>query len=206
MNEHPEYLLTLVKDRYTDAFYKPVNMDTCSKLRADKRDICHPEGELPTCAINMSITQLTELYKKHRACHAFRMAENQSFCFNKTDSGHQKAESFQKQQIDLCYQFIKQKTSSSTPKSEPIFIPKPTPTPNSQPIFIPKPTPTPNSQPIFIPKPTPTQVNEPTPVNEPTQVKDTQPTIFTLKRIPWFYIVSFMIIFILLFLFLFYVV
>ncbi len=77
MEDHPEYSIHVLQEAYSGAFQKPTRVDTCSQLRTDKWNTCHPEGgSILECNQTMSKKELHALYQSHKKCHEFRVVEN----------------------------------------------------------------------------------------------------------------------------------
>ena len=94
--------------------------DSCSQLKKEKWEACHPFGEKtshPVCSIEMDESMLLELYQAHSYCNELRVLEIASPCFSKKDKGHLKAQFITKQIADECLEMWQQKQPGKKAKS-----------------------------------------------------------------------------------------
>jgi hypothetical protein len=94
--------------------------DSCSQLKKEKWEACHPFGEKtshPVCSIEMDESMLLELYQAHSSCNELRVLEIASPCFSKKDKGHLKAQFITKQIADECLEMWQQKQPGKKGKS-----------------------------------------------------------------------------------------
>ena len=133
------------RDTYGGALQNPPNRDTCSQLRSEKWMACHSQGEkiaIPSCTIDMKADQLTELHNRHMTCHNFRALENSSYCFDKSDKGHMKAQRVQLEKTEYCKLLLSRVESlelnPDTIKSSPLLYPSQPVVKKSTVISLPK--------------------------------------------------------------------
>jgi len=113
MKDHPELVEKIIKPdgtQYKGAFKHPPSKKACSELRTNKWMLCHPTGERtvshPTCRIDMSVTELSDLYNLHMTCHNMRVLENCSSCFDKDDDGHIQAQAQENEHATHCLELL----------------------------------------------------------------------------------------------------
>ena len=111
-------LSTSTSHAYLPALQKPPHSQTCHDLQKDKFSACHPEQNPQqshsTCSVDMTTEQLIALYNGHQTCTNFRSIENNSYCFDKRDPGHQLAEKRQKAMAQKCLDLLKKRVPSSS--------------------------------------------------------------------------------------------